>query len=287
MLRELNGMPSEEVADRVGLTTEQVEQALFAARNRLAEHLSFGGRADCDTVRSTADAPLAPREQRALKAHLRACTACRVALTKAKVGLFSNLGLWGRQAAQWLLSGGAAPVTAKIGVVVATTAFGAVAAPTAIHSVERALSQPQSALAAAPLAAPAGSSQALELFGRSVPTLLGTAATPPGAQPGGGVPFDPGGPASAQQGAGDTTQTDQSATDNSGTTSDTTSGDTTPVDDTAPVDETPPPDTTPVDTTPVDTTPVDTTPVDTTPVDTTPVDTTPVDTTPVHTTPTP
>jgi RNA polymerase sigma factor (sigma-70 family) len=42
--RELRGLRIDETARELGLTAGQVEQALFAARNRLAEHLVFGER---------------------------------------------------------------------------------------------------------------------------------------------------------------------------------------------------------------------------------------------------
>jgi len=54
VLREIKGLPVNEVARRLELTNEQVEQALFAARNRLAEVLVFGERVDCEMVRGSA-----------------------------------------------------------------------------------------------------------------------------------------------------------------------------------------------------------------------------------------
>ena len=50
VLRELHGLRIDETAAELGLTTAQVEQSLFAARNRLAELLVFGDRLNCVTV---------------------------------------------------------------------------------------------------------------------------------------------------------------------------------------------------------------------------------------------
>ena len=48
------GLKMSEIAAGLALTVSQVEQALFAARNRLAEHLIFGERLSCDVVRRLA-----------------------------------------------------------------------------------------------------------------------------------------------------------------------------------------------------------------------------------------
>jgi RNA polymerase sigma-70 factor (ECF subfamily) len=77
VLRELHGLRIDETAAELGLAAPQVEQALFAARNRLAELLVFGDRLDCVTVRRLAAGPLAADERRALKSHLRSCPDCR------------------------------------------------------------------------------------------------------------------------------------------------------------------------------------------------------------------
>jgi RNA polymerase sigma factor (sigma-70 family) len=127
VLRELHGLRIDETCAQLGLTTVQVEQALFAARNRLAEHLTFGERLNCVAVQRLASGPLDAEERRALKTHLRSCRACR-----------STLGLRGRAlsllpvtSADWLrglastLIGGGAPAAAKVGAVVATATVAA------------------------------------------------------------------------------------------------------------------------------------------------------------------
>jgi RNA polymerase sigma-70 factor (ECF subfamily) len=147
VLRELHGLRIDETCAELGLTSVQVEQALFAARNRLAEHLTFGERLNCVAVQRLASGPLDAEERRALKTHLRACSACR-----------SSLGLRGRALSllpaaslDWLrglastLVGGGAPVAAKVGVVVATASVAA-GVPTAVHDA------PPNAHAVAPLA---------------------------------------------------------------------------------------------------------------------------------------
>ncbi|MFL5928853.1 MAG: sigma-70 family RNA polymerase sigma factor [Gaiellaceae bacterium] len=128
VLREVHGLRVDETAAELGLTTAQVEQALFAARNRLAEQLVFGDRLNCVTVQRLAAGPLDAEERRALKTHLRTCGACR-----------QTLGLRGRalsvfpagMSLDWLprlgtaLLGGGAPAAAKVGAVVATATIAA------------------------------------------------------------------------------------------------------------------------------------------------------------------
>ena len=127
VLRELHGLRIDETAAELGLSPQQVEQSLFAARNRLAEHLVFGDRLNCAAVRRLAAGPLELAERRALKSHLRSCPDCR-----------SELGLRGRALGslplapsewlQWLgglFAGGGAPVAAKIGVVAAAATVAA------------------------------------------------------------------------------------------------------------------------------------------------------------------
>jgi RNA polymerase sigma factor (sigma-70 family) len=123
VLRELHGMRIDETAAELGLSGVQVEQALFAARNRLAEQLVFGERLGCATVQRLATGPLEMRERRALKTHLRSCPTCRSELGARGVvlaflpvapiewlqGLLGTLG-----------TGGAAPVAVKVGAAVAT-----------------------------------------------------------------------------------------------------------------------------------------------------------------------
>ncbi|HVC87058.1 MAG TPA: sigma-70 family RNA polymerase sigma factor [Gaiellaceae bacterium] len=126
-LREVHGLRIDETASELGLTAAQVEQALFAARNRLAEQLVFGDRLNCVAVRRLADGPLDLDERRALKTHLRSCASCRGALgTRSRV-----FGVFGPGSFDWLrglfagLAGGGAPVVAKVGVVVATATLAA------------------------------------------------------------------------------------------------------------------------------------------------------------------
>jgi RNA polymerase sigma factor (sigma-70 family) len=128
VLREVHGLRIDETAAELGLTTAQVEQALFAARNRLAEQLVFGDRLNCVTVQRLAAGPLDAEERRALKTHLRTCASCR-----------QTLGVRGRalsvfpagMSLDWLprlgagLLGGGAPAVAKVGAVVATATIAA------------------------------------------------------------------------------------------------------------------------------------------------------------------
>jgi RNA polymerase sigma-70 factor (ECF subfamily) len=285
VLRDVNGVGTEEVGTRVGLTAVQVEQALFAARNRLAEHLSFGGRADCDTVRAVA---AEDGDRRPLKAHLRACASCRDMLVKAKVGLVTSLGAWARQVAEWTVGGGVAPLTAKVGMVVATTALGAAATPAAVHAIERAVSPKpahQAQVFQGLLVPPAAGPAPMDIFGASVAALApgaeatgwGHAGAASDAAPAG--PSDPfadpsgGGDTSGDTTAGDTgSQVDGGGNsygeqDQAPAQPDPAAEDPAPVDDTPPPDDTPPADATPVDTAPVDGAPVDAVPADTMPVD--------------------
>ncbi len=126
-LRELHGLRIDETAAELGLTVPQVEQALFAARNRLAEHLVFGDRLNCVAVQRLAAGPLDVEERRALKTHLRSCPGCR-----RELGLRGRaLGLLPAAPFGWLrglltgMAGGGAPVAAKIGTVVATATVAA------------------------------------------------------------------------------------------------------------------------------------------------------------------
>ena len=121
VLRELHGLRISEAAGELGLSNAQVEQALFAARNRLAEQLVFGERLSCTAVQRLASGPLDTRERRALKTHVRSCPACRRDLGLRGVALSLPLPPLG-----WLrpaFGGGLAPVAAKVGTVAATAAF--------------------------------------------------------------------------------------------------------------------------------------------------------------------
>lgn len=127
LLREVHGLRIDETAAELGLNASQVEQALFAARNRLAEHLVFGDRLNCVVVQRLAAGPLITEERRALKTHLRSCAGCR-----RELGLKGRaLGLLPAGAFDWLralsgwVAGGGAPAVAKVGAVVATATVAA------------------------------------------------------------------------------------------------------------------------------------------------------------------
>ena len=115
VLRELHGLRIDETAHELALTTAQVEQSLFAARNRLAELLVFGDRLDCVAVRRLAAGPLDADERRALKTHLRSCPSCRQA-----VGIRSRVTSFFPEWLRGLIASGGAPVAAKVGAVVAS-----------------------------------------------------------------------------------------------------------------------------------------------------------------------
>jgi RNA polymerase sigma-70 factor (ECF subfamily) len=138
VLRELHGCSTAEVAERLGITVPQVEQALFAARNRLAERLVFGHRPDCATYRSLDPRSLDRSEQRALKAHARSCPTCRKTAGRRVAGLaLLPVGVLAsaRDVGAALLGGfgAGAPVVAKVGAAVVTAAV-ATAVPAAVPS---------------------------------------------------------------------------------------------------------------------------------------------------------
>jgi RNA polymerase sigma-70 factor (ECF subfamily) len=128
VLREVHGLRIDETAAELDLNTSQVEQALFAARNRLAEQLVFGDRLNCVTVQRLAAGPLDAPERRALKTHLRTCSDCRqtLGLRSRALSLFpSGFGFeWLRGLGPGLIGGGA-PVAAKVGAVFATATIAA------------------------------------------------------------------------------------------------------------------------------------------------------------------
>ena len=127
VLRELHGLRIDETGRELGLSSAQVEQALFAARNRLAEHLVFGDRLNCVAVQRLATGPLDTHERRALKAHLRSCAACRQSLAASGrvSGVMPFDGLGWIRALPGLLVGGGAPAAVKVGAVVATATLAA------------------------------------------------------------------------------------------------------------------------------------------------------------------
>jgi len=120
VLRELHGLRVAEIADELTLRAPQVEQALFSARNRMAELLVFGERLSCEAARRLAGGPLDWAERRAVRSHARSCPSCRTALA----GRASALGLL--PALDWLrglataATGGGGVAAAKIGAAAAT-----------------------------------------------------------------------------------------------------------------------------------------------------------------------
>jgi RNA polymerase sigma-70 factor (ECF subfamily) len=139
VLREVHGLRIDETAAELALTAPQVEQALFAARNRLAEQLVFGDRLNCVTVQRLAAGPLDGAERRALKTHLRGCGECRqmVGLRGRALTLFPGAG-----GLEWLrglgagLIGGGAPAAAKVGALFATATVAA-GVPVAVEHTTR------------------------------------------------------------------------------------------------------------------------------------------------------
>jgi hypothetical protein len=137
LLRELRGLSVSEIAVELELTSQQVEQALFSAKNKLAEQLSFGEPVTCDLVRSLTSIQLSKGEQRAVKAHVRSCLSCRAIRTKdGTAGTLGGgfLGLLERIGGFFATASG--PIAAKVGAVAATAALGVVAGdPGIAHSV--------------------------------------------------------------------------------------------------------------------------------------------------------
>ncbi|HEX6491561.1 MAG TPA: sigma-70 family RNA polymerase sigma factor [Gaiellaceae bacterium] len=294
LLRELRGFSVAEIGAALQLTSEQVEQALFAARNRLAEGLVFGRRLDCASVQALDGAVLDLSERRALQAHLRACPCCRSSLELGKKGLggISPLGLlaWLRDAAAGMLSSGGAPVAAKVGVAVASVALaggGVVAAETVAAQAREsvaadrptAAARTNEALAAA--AVPGSARRGMLGLG---PVLAVAPASQPQSAPASTVTTAPGqtdsqstdtqtapAPDPATDTSTDPSPSDSAPTD---TFTDATSTD-------ASTDPTPPSDSVPSDPAATDptATATDTVSTDTAPTDTVSTDTTSTDTT--------
>lgn len=158
LLREVQGLRIDDIAAELGLSSNQVEQSLFAARNRLAEFLVFGARLDCDTLEGIDVGSLGREGKRALKSHLRSCASCRAGRPGVAAGRVLGALLPAQVfgiARGWvtaLVGGGATPAAAKIA---AAAAVGAVAvsapvtAPKLLHVIED-FARPEVALAAAP-----------------------------------------------------------------------------------------------------------------------------------------
>jgi RNA polymerase sigma factor (sigma-70 family) len=122
LLREVRGLRMAEIGEGLGLSQEQVEQALFAARNRLAEQLAFGERLDCERARDLGGTELHRANRRALKRHLRSCVSCRA--DSARGGRPSLLApLTGLRDLLACFAGGAAAPAAKVGAVAAAAAL--------------------------------------------------------------------------------------------------------------------------------------------------------------------
>jgi RNA polymerase sigma factor (sigma-70 family) len=151
LLREVQGLRISEIAGRLELSPAQVEQALFAARNRLAEHLAFGGRLSCASVRKLDSSRLTHAQRRGVNSHVRSCHACKSGRRRGVLALLpSGLVEALRNAAAALLGGGAgAPVAAKVAAVAVTAA--AVGAAPVVHRDAEAVAAP----VRAPLAASA------------------------------------------------------------------------------------------------------------------------------------
>jgi RNA polymerase sigma factor (sigma-70 family) len=122
LLREVRGLRMAEIGERLGLSQEQVEQALFAARNRLAEQLTFGERLDCDGARDLGGTELQRANRRALKRHLRSCVSCRADSARGRrLGLLAPLT--GLRDLLACFAGGAGVPAAKVGAVAAAAAL--------------------------------------------------------------------------------------------------------------------------------------------------------------------
>jgi RNA polymerase sigma-70 factor (ECF subfamily) len=176
-LRELQGLRVTEIAERLDLATEQVEQALFAARNKLAERLEFGERLDCASVQSLAEARLSRTQRRAVKSHLRSCTACRSS-SGLRVGVLALPLGWLRDGAAALFGGGAAKAAAVVAAAAAAGAIPVVAQhpphiPLPVHSHSAASTGPRpSDSRVAPTGAETGVESERSSF---APHFLGTA----------------------------------------------------------------------------------------------------------------
>jgi RNA polymerase sigma factor (sigma-70 family) len=121
VLRELHGLRIAEIGFELSLSVPQVEQALFSARNRLAELLLFGERLSCEAARRLAGGPLDWAERKAVRSHARSCPSCRTALGRraTALGLLPALD-WLRGLAAAAGGGGGDVAVAKVGAVAAT-----------------------------------------------------------------------------------------------------------------------------------------------------------------------
>jgi RNA polymerase sigma-70 factor (ECF subfamily) len=172
VLREVHGLRVAEIAAELSLAAAQVEQALFAARNRLAEELVFGDSLTCDAAQRLAEGPLVGVERRALRHHFRTCDHCRASGVRIAPGWLGVDWLRGRLGD--LLIGGAAPAAAKVGAVVAASvATGVTVGPVVLRH------EPHfSPVAAASAAAPRIAAATPALLAAREPAALATVAAP-------------------------------------------------------------------------------------------------------------
>lgn len=194
VLRELQGLRIGEIAERLDLATEQVEQALFAARNRLAERLEFGDRLDCASVRSLAEARLTRAQKRAVKSHLRSCPSCRTSAPSLRVGMLSlPMGFveWLRNGAAALFGGGGGAAVAAKAAAVAVAVAAAGSAPVLLHGQTQ---SPVSAVAASTSTRPPSPTESTTApSARRLPALAPAflAAAPPLALGHASLPLEP------------------------------------------------------------------------------------------------
>ena len=324
LLRELRGLTVSEIGAELSLRNEQVEQALFAAKNRLAEWISFGAPLTCGLVRTSRSLELSGGERRAVKAHLRSCEGCRGQFGAS--GIARSLGSYlsgflGRMVG--MLPAAGAPMAAKVGALATTAVIGAALGdprlvrhflPIASRASAAAVAPRHAVVAATPVAlrlsptdvvpafvrdsAPGGGDRTRPVVGDAFLAAAAAGARGPGT---GGTSVPPittttaatTTDGSSATGSTDATTTDQGPVDpNAGDGSDTSdSADTASADSGDGSDPAADPaatdsstDPTATDPTATDPTATDTTVTDTTVTDTTVTDTTVTDTTAIDTT---
>ncbi len=206
LLREIQGLRIDEIAGELALTVAQVEQSLFAARNRLAEHLVFGERLACATLGNVDVVKLGSVGRRAVKAHLRSCPSCRSArpaMAKVSMGIVPVQLLALLRGAVAPIFGGGSSIAMPAAALTAAGAL-AVATPVAVPKLaQKLLNRPAAAPAAAP-AVDAGAPSPPHRRRSAAPTPLvrrapadrpavrtQRQALPPAAPPGGSVSAPP------------------------------------------------------------------------------------------------
>jgi RNA polymerase sigma factor (sigma-70 family) len=180
LLREVQGLRIAEIAERLALSSQQVEQAIFAARNRLAEALVFGDALDCVTLRRLRVGELDGQERRAVRRHLRSCPSCRaVSPVRARLGLLPLLPLdWARGSLAGLLGGSGSPVAAKAAAAVVATAAVGASVPIAAHELTPTRPAAPPRTGGATLAAPAARRTGVGPAAASAPELAIVAGAP-------------------------------------------------------------------------------------------------------------